>query len=141
MEYSSYRLGSQSVARSRFGLLKFSVTESDWVPGIIVLESPTGYCTVQSTVTLSYLYLWPWAANPGPLRCDGVVVTVLPGNRTSHIITYILICSLTSKHTISSLKRLDYCFPKPNYMRPLENEVRTLARISGSAPPSYYPLF
>ena len=31
MKYSSYRLGSQFVARSRFGRLKFSVTESDWV--------------------------------------------------------------------------------------------------------------
>ena len=31
MEYSSYRLGSQSVARSRFGRLKLSVTKSVWV--------------------------------------------------------------------------------------------------------------
>ena len=31
MKFSSYRLGSQFVARSRFGLLKFSVTKSDWV--------------------------------------------------------------------------------------------------------------
>ena len=31
MKFSSYRLGSQFVARSRFGLLKLSVTESVWI--------------------------------------------------------------------------------------------------------------
>ena len=31
MQYSSYRLGSQFVARSRFGRLKLSVTESVWI--------------------------------------------------------------------------------------------------------------
>ena len=68
MKYSSYRLGSQFVARSRFGLLKFSVTKSDWIPlqsSRVLLDTPilaglaaveaghdcsasgvgTGYCT------------------------------------------------------------------------------------------------
>ena len=35
MQYSSYRLGSQFVARSRFGLLKLSVTKSDWFTPIL----------------------------------------------------------------------------------------------------------
>ena len=49
VQYRSYRLGSQFVARSRFGLLKLSVTESVWINiyiFIYILHNNLRYCTV-----------------------------------------------------------------------------------------------
>ena len=52
MKYSSYRLGSQSVARSRFGRLKLSVTESVWSTGNFGPRWSTNFFTTQKTTNL-----------------------------------------------------------------------------------------
>ena len=52
MQYRSYRLGSQFVARSRFGLLKLSVTESVWVPVAASYSSTSATLFLNSSALL-----------------------------------------------------------------------------------------
>ena len=73
MKFSSYRLGSQFVARSRFGLLKFSVTKSDW--------TAVQYKPSEDGGVKQGRLLWSTAASPAG---EGVKLVNLEGGCQLH---------------------------------------------------------
>ena len=132
MQYSSYRLGSQFVARSRFGRLKLSVTKSVWVElgrASLVHSSLVPSCTMVVIIRIPNLCIRALALTDDCARSPAYRRLCLPTTVRAHPLTddcaYRRLFALTRlSMTVRAHPLTDDCARSPAYRQACADHIR-----------------